>query len=73
MRDLQSFDAARPQKQPTLPHSASLITTPLNLETWSQALTHHPDPTFVQYILSGIRDGFRIGFDYNSQPNTLRW
>ena len=66
MSDLQSFDAARPQKQPPLPRSASLITTPLNLETWSQALTHHPDPTFAQYILSGIRDGFRIGFDYNS-------
>ena len=30
MRDLQSLNTARPQKQPTLPHSAALITIPLN-------------------------------------------
>ena len=53
MRDLQSLNTARPQKQPILPHSAALITIPLNLETWSQAPMHHPDPTFSQYILSG--------------------
>ena len=33
MRDLQSLNTARPQKQPILPHSAALITIPLNLET----------------------------------------
>ena len=47
MRDLQSLDAAQPQKLPTLPHSVTVITTPLNLETQLQALMHCPDPTFA--------------------------
>ena len=38
-------------------------TTPLNVEAWQQALAVHPDQTFAQYILHGIRQGFHIGAD----------
>ena len=26
-------------------------------------LQHHPDREYKEYILRGIRDGFRVGFD----------
>ena len=29
---------------------------------WAVLLSTHPDPTFVDYILTGMREGFRIGF-----------
>ena len=32
-------------------------------EQWGDMLNDHPDRHLVQYILLGIRDGFRIGFN----------
>ena len=40
------------------------VTTPLKWETWARALQAHPDRDFVAYIVEGLRDGFRIGFNY---------
>ena len=37
--------------------------SPLVLESWRKLLIHHPDRMYVNYILSGIAEGFRIGFD----------
>ena len=37
--------------------------SPLVLESWRKLLTHHPDRMYVNYILSGIAEGFQIGFD----------
>ena len=37
--------------------------TPLKLDAWQEALQDHPDQAFANYILGGIRNGFRIGFD----------
>ncbi len=37
------------------------IITPLNSLAWSAALRHHPDKAFTEYIIGGIRDGFKIG------------
>ena len=31
------------------------------MEAWEERLASHPDPTFVGYLLRGLRDGFRIG------------
>ena len=31
---------------------------------WAKDLEGHPDPNFKHYILNGIAQGFRIGFDY---------
>ena len=39
------------------------VTTPLHLSTWEELLQGHPDKALAGYILRGIRDGFRIGFD----------
>lgn len=40
----------------------------LHLPAWSAALRSHPDMSFVGYILEGIQNGFRVGFNYKGQP-----
>ena len=51
------------QAGPTLPTLPQLqrISTPLLAKIWEELLTSHPDPTFSQYIIRGIRSGFRTG------------
>ena len=39
------------------------VTTPLRLPAWEVALRAHPDRAFARYLLSGIKDGFKIGFN----------
>jgi len=39
---------------------------PLHWQEWDRCLASHPDQCFRQYIVDGIRFGFRIGFDYGS-------
>ena len=38
------------------------VFTPLHLPQWESMLANHPDRSYVEFILNGIRDGFRIGF-----------
>ena len=38
------------------------VTTPLKVNEWARLLTNHPDTAFVDYILAGIKKGFRIGY-----------
>ena len=38
------------------------VTTPLKVNEWARLLTNHPDTAFVDYILAGIKEGFRIGY-----------
>lgn len=35
-------------------------------ERWSEQLKLHPDAEFSSYVLKGISQGFRIGFDYTT-------
>ena len=37
--------------------------SPLQLDQFQVELHHHPDESAVAYVISGIGDGFRIGFD----------
>ena len=65
MGDLTAMQQCVPQSaQPKI--SFGGITSPLSdhLEAWSDALAMHPDVLFREYILSGLSEGFRIGFDY---------
>ena len=47
----------------SLPDHAGMITTPLRVTAWEQALRFHPDHSFRGYIVQGIREGFHVGFD----------
>ena len=40
------------------------MSTPLNPEAWTSLLQSHPDRTFVEYLVQGTRQGFRLGFGY---------
>lgn len=41
------------------------ITTPLQLVHWKSMLAGHPDR---EYIISGIRDGFGVGYNHGLMP-----
>ena len=64
MDDLLKLDACRPPQAITVPPRVDSINIPLHLEVWRVELKDHPDEVYVRYILSGIKDGFRIGYDY---------
>ena len=40
------------------------ITSTLQPREWERALVRHPDQAFAQYICTGIKQGFHIGFNY---------
>lgn len=40
--------------------------SPLRLDQFQLELRHHPDRSAVGFVISGIREGFRIGFDPSS-------
>ena len=40
------------------------INTPLRWQAWERALRTHPDKQFTEYLVSGLREGFRVGFKY---------
>ena len=74
MDDLLAIDSCHPPGSGVPPSSLALsrTATPLKAEKWEEALASYPDKRFTQYILSGIRKGFRIGFDYQSFASNLR-
>ena len=50
---------------PIVPHAIeelTSVTTHLAVESWEAALMSHPDRAYVGYIIRGLREGFRIGF-----------
>ena len=48
------------------------VTTPLREAAWERALEKYPDKEFVRWLLQGIREGFRIGFDRNYSCTPFR-
>ena len=61
LRALESFKPPFPVIQPA---GLKQITTPLDSALWEEALSSHPDKQFAEYVVSGIKEGFRIGFNY---------
>ena len=71
MKDLLALDSCRPNDSShSLAQNLHGVSTPLPWQVWDQKLASHPDQEFRKYIVSGLRDGFRIGFDY---PGTCQW
>ena len=44
-----------------LPDECRCIVSPLKPAIWEVLLTEHPDRRFVDYLLQGLHEGFRIG------------
>ena len=49
--------------EPPTPQCLTRITTPLKPAKWELELKHMPDRQLVDYLLSGMTFGFRIGFE----------
>ena len=43
------------------------MASPLVAKRWAALLDTHPDKEFVTYILQGVTNGFRIGYDYSKK------
>ena len=52
-------------KGKVIQENLSEVITPLHSEQWAVMLADHPDKDYVDYILSGIKEGFRICFDWD--------
>ena len=65
-QQLLELDKCRPAEATCsmLPDKLQHIESPIRLSIWRQSLATHPDQHFVQYILKGLENGFRIGFQY---------
>ncbi len=69
MDDLLALEACvSPRSQ--VQRALKEITTPLRWEVWDQKLANHPDQRFRRYITKGIKQGFRVGFDYSRPLNS---
>ena len=65
MVDLREFERLVPAQAPILSARIKEIATPLRWEAWAAGLRNHPDKEFVQFLVNGIREGFRIGYNYS--------
>ena len=66
MEDLKMIASRKPKEALVVPPQLQAIHTPLRLSSWQQYLEGHPDSEFVTFLLEGISNGFRIGFNYGS-------
>ena len=55
-----------PPTPPVLPPDVSQIASPLRWKTWEHELHRHPDREYVQFLVDGMRNGFRIGYDHKT-------
>ena len=63
-QQLLAMNALTPSVPPQLPEELLTISTPLKLASWQAQFGNYPDRQFAEFILNGIRSGFRVGFDY---------
>ena len=64
-QDLLCLDSKLASSSPDLPLQCTVIVTPFLSANWEAALQSHPDKLFANYIINGIREGFRIGYDHS--------
>ena len=66
MEDLLELDRKRRLPAPLVPPELVQNSSPLRAEAWRLSLMEHPDIRLRDYVVNGIQDGFRIGFDYQN-------
>ena len=50
----------------TVPAVLRTNPSPLDWQEWEKHVASHPNRSLAEYVVQGIRDGFRIGFDYTN-------
>ena len=43
------------------------VRTPLKIDQWTALLHRHPDPQFTDWLMDGLTEGFRIGFNHQQR------
>ena len=69
---LLAFDICRPVEDLSCLVISSEIHSPLQVSVWAAELSDHPDKAYVEYILQGISNGFRIDFDRRQHISAAR-
>lgn len=65
MRELRLLNAQKPSSGAhSLPEELSKVVTPLKSEVWEYYLRDLPDRDCATYVVKGLSQGFRVGFDY---------
>ena len=72
LNHLLAFDSCRQVRDPSGLVISSEVHSPLLASAWAHELSSHPDKAFVEYILQGITNGFRIGFDRRQRIHSTR-
>ena len=63
---LLPLDQCTPVCQADVPSELADIQTPIVFQAWQEGLQNHPDQQFAKFVLRGLSEGFRIGFQYSS-------
>ena len=71
-QQLVMLDKLRPTTPVQLPEELQQIHTPLQPQAWQQALAGYPDKSWTEFLLKGITQGFRIGFNWEKHRHKLR-
>ena len=50
---------------------ARVVNRPLNVSNWKALLADHPNRPLIDFFISGMTEGFRIGFKEQSTPLKL--
>ena len=69
LEHLKTLDQCRKVPQGQVSPALQGISTPLDWEVWQEALALHPDRELVEYITTGLREGFRIGYNYQAHKS----
>ena len=69
---LLAFDICRPVEDLSWLVISPEIHSPLQASVWAADLSDHPDKAYVEYILQGISNGFRIGFNRSQHISSAR-
>ena len=67
LNHLMALDACNPLCEDSNLYLSSSVTSPLIFDNWTRELSSHPDKAYTQYILRGISQGFRIGYNRHHQ------
>ncbi len=63
---LKRLAGRRPLRLVAIPEECRTVVTPLEWRTWDGRLQDHPDQELRRYIVMGLKEGFRVGFQYGA-------
>jgi len=68
-KDLLELESERrkPPKESVVPAIWGGVESPLVISEWERCLEGHPDRSFAEYLVRGMRNGFRVGFPYTER------